>query len=85
MRHREEEAVKANRKIIGQICWLALGLALLGGCAPKVATQRVPVSTSPLGAQVLADGKAACVTPCEVELARNRDHLLVLTKDGYLQ
>jgi hypothetical protein len=77
--------VKTNRKNISPVCCLVCGLALLCSCAPTVATQRVPVSTAPMGAQVLADGKAACVTPCEVELARNRDHILVLTKDGYLQ
>lgn len=63
---------------------LACAAALLGGCS-TVATQTVPVSSVPVGAQVLADGKAACLTPCDVVLEKTRDHILVLLKDGYLQ
>jgi hypothetical protein len=57
--------------------------AALAGC---VATQKVPVSTDPLGAQVYLDGKAVCqTTPCSVEIPKDQDHLLTIVKDGYRQ
>ncbi len=58
---------------------------LLIGCTPQIAMQTIPVSTDPGGANVAVDGKAACVAPCEVSLARNQDHILTLTRDGYRQ
>jgi hypothetical protein len=54
-------------------------------CAPTIATQRIPVSTNPPGAQALVDGKVSCTTPCTVEMARNQDHILTLQKEGYRQ
>lgn len=60
-------------------------IALLSACAPTVLTQPVPVSTDPGGVNVAVDGKAVCVAPCQVDLARNQDHILTLTKDGYRQ
>lgn len=59
--------------------------ALLCACAPTVMTQPVPVSTDPTGVNVAVDGKPACVAPCQVDLARNQDHILTLTKEGYRQ
>lgn len=57
--------------------------AALSGC---VATQKVPVSTDPMGAQVFLDGKAVCrATPCSVEIPKDQDHLLTIVKDGYHQ
>lgn len=58
-------------------------LVLLVGCGPKVMTQAVTVSSQPEGAQVLVDGKAACRTPCVVELARTKDHAISLRHPGY--
>lgn len=58
---------------------------LLSACGPTVLTQPVPVSTDPPGAGVAVDGKPACVAPCQVDLARNQDHILTLTKEGYRQ
>lgn len=61
----------------------ALALVLLGGC---VATQKVPVSTDPMGAVVYLDGKQVCAaTPCSVEATKDQDHLLTIVKDGYRQ
>ncbi len=54
-------------------------------CAPTVLTQKIPVSTIPDGARVRADGAEVCTTPCQVELTRNADHILTLTRDGYRQ
>jgi len=58
---------------------------LLVSCASMIATQNVPVSTNPSGAQVYVDGKPGCVTPCAVDLARNQDHLLTFQKEGFRQ
>lgn len=64
----------------------ALGLFCAAcACAPTVLTQSVPVSTDPAGVKVAVDGKAACVAPCQVELTRNQDHILTLTKEGFRQ
>jgi len=64
-----------------------LSLSLLGltSCAPKVLTQPMPVSTDPAGANLSVDGNTSCVTPCQLNLPRNQDHILTLTKDGYKQ
>ena len=57
----------------------------ISGCAPQIAMQSVPVSSNPMGATVLADGKDACIAPCTVSLARNADHILTFKKDQYRQ
>ncbi|MBU1230467.1 MAG: PEGA domain-containing protein [Proteobacteria bacterium] len=62
-----------------------LCLLALTACAPQIAMQSIPVSTDPGGVNVVVDGKAACTAPCEVSLARNQDHILTLSKDGYRQ
>jgi len=60
-------------------------IVLLSACAPTVLTQPVPVSTDPAGVSVAVDGKPACVAPCQVDLTRNQDHILTMTKEGYRQ
>lgn len=64
--------------------FLLLALAL-AGCEAAVLKQSIPVTTNPMGAQVLADGKPACTSPCSVELTRNADHILTFVKPGYMQ
>ncbi|WP_319471212.1 PEGA domain-containing protein [uncultured Pseudodesulfovibrio sp.] len=56
---------------------------LAAACAP--ATQNIPVSSVPAGAQVLADGTEICTTPCNVPLTRTQAHILTLQKQGYRQ
>ena len=55
--------------------------AMLAGCG--AATQNIPVSSTPTGAEVLSDGKQMCVTPCAVELEKTQPHILTLKKEGY--
>jgi len=43
------------------------------------------VSTDPGGVSVVVDGKPTCTAPCQVSLARNQDHILTLSRDGYRQ
>ncbi len=71
--------------MLKNIAPLACTALLLCACGPTVLTQPVPVSTDPPGVNVVVDGKAACVSPCQLDLARNQDHLLTLTKEGYRQ
>lgn len=58
---------------------------MFAGCQAEVFKQNIPVSTNPLGAQILVDGKPAGQTPANVELTRNSDHIVTLTKQGYRQ
>ena len=61
------------------ICILSWALA---ACAP---TQKIPVSTNPMGATVYADGRKICTTPCSVRLDRESEHLLTIVKEGFEQ
>ena len=58
-------------------------LLLLVACGPP--KQRIPVSTDPIGADVYADGKKTCTSPCSVNLDKQGDHLITIVKDGYEQ
>lgn len=60
-------------------------LLLGGGCETVVLRQDIPVSTNPMGARILADGKPAGQTPGTVSLERNKDHILTLVKENYQQ
>jgi hypothetical protein len=60
--------------------------ALFGtGCGANVLRQDIPVSTSPMGARIYADGTLVGQTPATVSLERTRDHILTLVKDNYRQ
>ena len=60
-------------------------LACLALTACSAATQNIPVSSNPDGAQVLADGQAVGTTPCNVTLEKTQPHILTVKKDGYKQ
>ena len=62
-----------------------LVVLLGGGCETVVLKQDIPVSTNPMGARILADGKPAGQTPGTVSLERNKDHILTLVKENYQQ
>lgn len=70
------------KRIVFPILLLAL---LAGGCEATVYKQAIPISTAPMGATILVDGQPAGVTPTSVDLPRNQDHILTITKDGYRQ
>ncbi len=57
---------------------------LAAGCA-SVLKQDIPVSTNPMGAKIYANGQLVGNSPMTVSLERNRDHILTLVKDNYLQ
>jgi hypothetical protein len=60
-------------------------MVLLSGCSSKleVCKQSVPISSIPLGAEVYVNGQKVGVTPLSVDLERNRNHLISLSKPGY--
>ena len=60
-------------------------LACLALTACSAATQNIPVSSNPDGAQVLADGQTVGTTPCNVTLEKTQPHILTVKKDGYKQ
>ncbi|GAB7022783.1 PEGA domain-containing protein [Salidesulfovibrio brasiliensis] len=57
----------------------------MGGCQAQVYKQSIPVSTDPMGADVLVDGTPSGTTPTTLDLPRNQDHILTITKQGYRQ
>lgn len=58
---------------------LVIGLAVLG-CAPL---QRVPVLVEPGNSTLFVDGEALGVTPAELELRSDRDHVLFFKSEGF--
>lgn len=64
---------------------LSILFILTTGCATviKGTSQSVPVSSDPLGADILVDGMLVATTPADVELKRKRDHLIVIEKKNY--
>lgn len=73
--------------ISGRYALIVFCLVILlgGGCETVVLKQDIPVSTNPMGARILADGKPAGQTPGTVSLERNKDHILTLVKENYQQ
>jgi len=66
-------------------CKAAIALALLSFAGCGAATQNIPISSSPSGATVYADGAEVCTTPCNVPLVTTQAHILTLQKKGYNQ
>ena len=65
---------------------LACGLGFgAGGCATIVngKTQDIAIATNPPGATCYIDSGQTVVTPSSVNLRRNKDYVLTITKDGY--
>lgn len=62
--------------------------AALGGCASvsRGTTENISISSVPAGAQADVTGldvPTACVTPCVVQVKRNADISVTISKDGY--
>lgn len=55
----------------------------LSGCATTVLQQRIPIATDPAGATASTDGGLGCITPCALDLDRNRDHIVTLELAGH--
>ena len=59
--------------------------SITSGCATIVngTSQKIQVTSDPVGAAVAVDEKSSYNTPVKLRLERRCDHLLVLSKDGY--
>lgn len=68
-----------------RIAFLVLCLSLFMGGCETVYKQSIPVSTDPMGASILVDGEPVGDTPANLELGRNQDHIVTLSKPGYKQ
>src|SRR5215470_5998701 len=74
---------------MGKSLWAlvcALGCSLfVSGCATVVngTTQKIGVSSTPIGADVLVDNQQHVITPATVSLARDQSHSFVFKKEGY--
>lgn len=66
--------------------YLILSLVLLSSCATIIngPTQRVPLTSFPAGAMVEVDGCYVGHTPLTVSVARNMDHIVTFSKEGYV-
>ena len=67
---------------------LALVIAsvfLFQGCATVTSSwgQKIPVTSSPMGARIIVDGKAKGETPMEIVLERKKGHLIRIEMEGY--
>jgi hypothetical protein len=59
---------------------------LLQSCATifRGTSQKIPVTSNPAGARIIADGKDMGVTPLSLKLAKKKDHLIRVEKEGYV-
>jgi hypothetical protein len=69
--------------------WCAAATAcafLLQSCATMTrgTSQEIPVTSHPAGARVIVDGHDLGVTPMGVKLARKKEHLVRIEKEGYV-
>ncbi|MBA2369413.1 MAG: PEGA domain-containing protein [Candidatus Protochlamydia sp.] len=46
-------------------------------------TQKIPLTSEPMGASVMIDGQPVGYTPTQVEVKRKYSHLITFEKDGY--
>jgi len=59
---------------------------LLQGCAimARGTSQEIPVTSHPGGARITVNGKNMGVTPLSLKLAKKKDHLIRIEKEGYV-
>lgn len=76
--------MKLLKKIVSKAFLTSLLCTLLPGCASIIhgTRQKVAVSTNPPGATV-SDGETTVQTPGSLNLKRNEDYVLTITKPGY--
>lgn len=64
-------------------------ILLVGGncvsCATVIngTTQKIPLTSEPMGASVVVDGQRVGYTPTQVQLKRKNSHLITFEKEGY--
>ena len=72
-------AMAVGKTLVAATCCM-----FLAGCATLIngTHQKLPVTSHPSGATVRC-GEDVYETPCVLELARNKDYALTISKDGY--
>ena len=72
------------KNVVFTICILLM-LILNTGCATIIhgKYQTVPVSSTPPGAHVRSSSGDICATPCQLNLLRDNEYVLVASVDGY--
>lgn len=65
---------------------LTIGILLIGqNCSliNRTTAQAIPVTSNPVGAKIIVDGKDAGQTPISLTLKKNKSHTVRIEKDGY--
>jgi len=64
---------------------LLAGMFLLQNCATitKGTSRKVPVTSTPMGAKVIVDGKDKGTTPLTLKLRKARTHVIRIEKEGF--
>jgi len=74
------------RKISGvTLSVVAASISVLSGCATISGgtSEVVEVNTTPTDAKITIDGQQEFKSPASISLARGKDHMIVIEKDGY--
>ena len=72
-------------KSILLVLFLAFSYLTLEGCATIIngTTQKIQVNTTPQEATAENQDGVGCITPCSIELKRNQDHIITISKEGF--
>ncbi len=67
------------------LAFVVASVFLFQGCATVSSSwgEKIPVTSSPMGAKIFVDGKEKGETPLELTLKRKQDHLIRIELDGY--
>jgi hypothetical protein len=81
MKSSRVSCVKSLALGLGALCILALST----GCATivKGTSQKIPMASDPVAADIIVDGQMVGQTPMTVSLKRKTDHLVSVQKTGY--
>ncbi len=74
-----------HRKARSILAFVIASAFLFQSCATLSSNwgQKIPVTSSPMGAKIFVDGKERGETPMELVLKRKQDHLIRIEMEGY--
>src|SRR5665647_995982 len=77
--------MKVSRKPAALIPVVIISVLILQYCLTltKGSSQRIPITSNLRDARVFVDGKEIGITPLNVLLQKNRDHVIRIEKPGY--